>query len=190
MRLKKIHPTIKEQFCEQLYEEYIVKASEKLLKYEEYAETIHAKMPASCYTNFRDALFHFRRVVLSVEEKEIGRHAFAVEEHLSRSLTDAGNSLLIHLSRVAEELLKDDDFTADLKKSIRESLHEIKKTNIRKRFSGMMISDDNLSRVSHEEMQSLIDCFYDLLNRECPDKFAEYSIMLCKGYEEKVKEEA
>ena len=178
-----MHPTIKEQFCEQLYGEYIVRSSEKLFKYEEYAEAIHAKMPASCYTNFRDALFHFRKVVLSVEEKEIERQAFAVNEHLTRSLTDAGNSLLNHLSQVAEELLKDDKLTVDLKKSIRKSLHEIKKATIRKRFSGMMISDDDLSKISHEEIQSLIDTFYKLINIECPSKFAEYSYLLCENQE-------
>lgn len=181
MSLTKIHPTLKDRFCEQLYDEYIVKASEKLLKYEEYAETINAKMPASCYTNFRDALFHFRKVVMSIEEKEIERQAFAVKEHLSRSLTDAGNSILHHLSQVAEELLKDNGISVDLKKSIRKSLHEIKKATIRKRFGGMMISNDNLSKISHEEIQLLIDAFYKLIDCKCPDKFAEYSHMLCQN---------
>ena len=176
-----MHPTIKDQFCEQLYSEYIVGASDKMLKYEEYAQAIHAKMPASCYTNFRDSLFHFRKVVLSVEEREIERQAFAVKEHLSRALTDAGISLLIHLSKVAEELLKDDELTVDLKKSIRKLLHSIKKTSICKRFSGMMISNDNLTKVSHEEIQLLIDDFYELINEECPDEFAKYSNMLCEN---------
>ena len=176
-----MHPALKEQFCEQLYGEYIVRSSEELLKYEEYAEAIHAKMPASCYTNFRDALFHFRKVVLSVEEKEIERQAFAVNEHLTRSLTDAGNSLLNHLSQVAEELLKDDELTVGLKKTIRKSLHEIKTASIRKRFSGMMISDDDFSKVSHGQIQSLIDTFYELINSECPDKFARYSYLFCEN---------
>lgn len=179
-----MHPTKQEQFCEQLYEEYIVVTSEKLLKYEEYAKAIHAKMPVSCYTNFRDALFHFRRVVSSVEEREIERQAFAVKEHLSRSLTDAGNSLLYYLSCVAEELLKDKEFSAELKKSVRRSLHEIKQATIRKRFSGMMISNDNLSKISHDEVQLLIDAFYKLLNDECPDKFAEYSNAFCERQED------
>ena len=181
MSLNKMHPTLKDRFSEQLYDEYIVKASEKLLKYEEYAEAINAKMPASCYTNFRDALFHFRKVVLSIEEREIERQAFAVKEHLSRSLTDAGNSILYHLSQVAEELLKENGIPADLKKSIRKLLHEIKKATIRKRFNGMMISNDNLSKISHEEIQSLIDAFYKLMDSECPEKFAEYSHMLCQN---------
>lgn len=178
-----MHPAKQEQFCEKLYKEYILITSEELMQYEEYAKTINVKMPVSCYTNFRDALFHFRRCVSSVEEREIERQAFAVKEHLSRSLTDAGNSLLYHLSGVAEGLLKDKEISTELNGSIRKSLHELKKATIRKRFSGMMISNDNLSKISHEEIQSLIDDFYKLLNNECPQKFAEYSMMFCEREE-------
>lgn len=175
MNLEKMHPALKERFCEQLYGKYIIISSDNLSKYEEYAETIHAKMPVSCYTNFRDALFHFRRVVSSMEENEIERQAFAVKEHLSRSLTDAGSSILYHLSSVAEDLLNDDEITGVLKVEIRKSLHLLKKAILRKRFSGMMISNDDISNISHEEIQGLIDDFYKLLDKECSEKFAEYS---------------
>lgn len=170
-----MHPALKEQFCEQLYETYIIGASDCLLKYEEYATTIHAKMPISCYTNFRDAIFHFRKVVFVVEENEIERQAFAVKEHLSRSLTDAANAILHHLSSVAEELLKDVEISGELKHGIRKSLHLLKKAVLQKRFRGMMISNDDISNISHEEIQSLIDEFYDFLNMECYEKFAKYS---------------
>lgn len=175
MNLEKMHPALKEQFCEQLYETYIIGSSDCLLKYEEYAEAIHAKMPVSCYTNFRDALFHFRKVVSSTEENEIERQAFAVKEHLSRALTDAGSSVLHHLSCVAEDLLKDEEITSELKTEIRKSMHLSKKSVLQKRFNGMMISNDDISNISHEEIQSLVDDFYKLLDTKCYDKFAKYS---------------
>lgn len=92
MGLKKMHPALKEQFCEQLYEKYIVGSSEKLMRYEEYAYTIHAKMPVSCYTN----------------------------------------SILYHLSDVAESLLEDEEVTDDVNKQIRKCLHNLKNANLRK----------------------------------------------------------
>ncbi len=170
-----MHPTLKDQYCEQLYEKYIVGSSEKMMKYEEYAYTIHAKMPISCYTNFRDALFHFRKAVSSMEESEIERQAFAVKEHLSRALTDAGSSILYHLSNVAEALLNDEEITKDVIDQIRKCLHNLKNANLRKRFNGMMISNDEMSSISHEEIQDLIDVFYKLLDDNCADKFAQYS---------------
>lgn len=39
----------------------------------------------------------------------------------------------------------------------------------------MMISNDNMSSISHEEIQDLIDDFYRLLEDKCPEKFAQYS---------------
>lgn len=179
MSLERMHFALKDQFCEQLYENYIVESSEKLMKYEEYAYTIHAKMPVSCYTNFRDALFHFRKVVSSMEENEIERQAFAVKEHLSRSLTDAESSILYHLSNVAEALLGDGEIEKNVIEQIRKCLHNLKSANLRKRFSGMMISNDEVTNISYDEIIELIDGFYQLVNAECADKFAEYSNELC-----------
>ena len=173
MILEKMHPTLREQFFEQLYVENIVDSSEKLLLYEDYAIAINAEIPVSCYTNFRDALFHFRKVVSSVEETEIERQSFAVKEHLSRSLTDASSSILHHLSCVAEGLLLDNELSSEVKLEIRESLHNMKKANLRKRFAGMMISNDNTANIGHDEIIEIVDGLYKLLNEECPEKFAE-----------------
>lgn len=179
MSLERMHPALKEQFCVQLYENYIVESSLKLLIYEEYAYTIHAKMPVSCYTNFRDALFHFRKVVSLMEENEIERQAFAVKEHLSRALTDAGSSILYHLSSVAEALLEDKEIDSNIIDQIRKCLHNLKNANLRKRFSGMMISSDETTNISHDEIIELIDGFYQLVNATCANEFAKYSNELC-----------
>jgi len=175
MSLEKMHPAVKDQFCEHIYKDYIVSSSELLAKYEEYAKTIHALIPVSCYTNFRDSLFHFRKMVSCIEEKEIERQAFAVKEHLSRSLTDASSSLMFHLSSVAEELLKAGEITEDLKIDIRECLHSVKIANLRKRVNGMMISSDDIVSISHDEMYNLLETFYKLLDNNCSEEYAKYS---------------
>ena len=69
MALEKIHSVKKEHLCEQVYEDYIVKYARILEEYEDYSNTIEAYLPDSCYTNFRDALFHFRKFVYSSEER-------------------------------------------------------------------------------------------------------------------------
>lgn len=125
MNLEKMHIALKEQFCEQLYENQIVVSAERLQNYEQYAKAICVKIPISCYTNFRDALFHFRKAVSSMEENEIERQAFAVKEHLARALTDAASSILYYLSVIAEELLHDTDINSEVKKQIRKSLHSM-----------------------------------------------------------------
>ncbi len=175
MSLEKMHPVLREQFFEQLYAESIVDSSEKMLAYKDYAMAINAEIPVSCYTNFRDALFHFRKVVSSVEETEIERQSFAVKEHLSRALTDASSSILHHLACVSESLLEDVNLSKEIKEEIRKYLHSMKNANLRKRLSGMMISNDNVINISHDEIIKMIDDFYNLLNDECPEKFAEYA---------------
>lgn len=183
MSLEKMHSSVKEQFCEYVYEKYIVVAADVLKRYEEYACTINAKMPVSCYTNFRDALFHFRKMVSVVEQSEIERQAFAVKEHLSRAMTDGGNSILYHLSRVAETILQDDSIPGEVNNQIRVKLHSLKTAILRKRFSGMMISDDEFLSISHEEIQDMIDNFYSVVEESCASSFARYSIGLCDDLE-------
>ena len=87
MALEKMHPFRKEQLCEQIYEDYIVESADILQLYERYSDTIQGDLPDSCYTNFRDALFHFRKLVYLSEEQELLCQEFAIKEHLSRALT-------------------------------------------------------------------------------------------------------
>lgn len=164
----------KENFCQNIYQKDIVKASEVLKKYEEYANTVRVVLPIGCYTNFRDALFHFRKLVVSVEEKEIECQAFAIKEHLSRPLTDAATSILDHSSFVAEKLLSDEEIEPHIKDNIRTILHKMKKANLRKRFSGMMLANDKI-KISHNEMLELLDEFYGYMSWNCSKKYAKYS---------------
>ena len=127
MALEKIHSVKKEHLCEQVYEDYIVKYARILEEYEDYSNTIEAYLPDSCYTNFRDALFHFRKFVYSSEEKELICQEFAIKEHLSRALTDAASAVLDVLTWTAESMLRDNDVLDEWKIQIRIMLHQMKK---------------------------------------------------------------
>lgn len=179
--MQNLHPAEKDQFCEHIYEDFIVEAASTLHIYEEYAKTINAYIPVSCYTNFRDALFHFRKMASSIEEKEIEEQAFAIKEHLSRTLTDASSSILYWLSLVSEELLKLDDLSLEIKKQIRVELHKVKSIVLLKRMNGMMISQDHAAGVSNNEIHSLIEIFYTFLQDNCLEQFAKCSYCLAEN---------
>lgn len=174
MALEKIHPVDKEHYCETVYSEYLVHSAELLNEYEERAGIVEVILPCGCYTNFRDALFHFRKLISSSEEKEIECQAFAMKEHLSRALTDAASSVLDHASFAAEKLVGDDRIDSDLVCRLRSKLHEMKQVVLRKRFEGMMFSSKE-TKITHEEILKLIDSFYDLVGDNCKDEFGEYS---------------
>ena len=174
MALEKIHSGKKEHLCEQVYEDYIVKYAGILEEYETYSNTINANLPDSCYTNFRDALFHFRKFVYSSEEKELICQEFAIKEHLTRALTDAVSSVLDVLTWVAECMLKDDDVLDEWKMQIRLMLHEMKNVFLRKRFGGMMISGDEI-KVDHSEIIRICDSFIGFSCENCKEIFAKYS---------------
>lgn len=174
MTQEKILPIEKDQICDRIYSEYIVKAADILGGYELRANTVEILLPTGCYTNFRDALFHFRKLVSSSEETEIQNQTFAIQEHLSRSLADAACSMTDHSSFVAEKLIKDESIEDGLKCRIRKHLHAMKQAILRKRFEGMMFSDHEM-KIAHEEMIDLIDQFYRLANQNCKKEFARYS---------------
>ena len=79
--MQSMHPAEKDQFCEYIYEDFIVKTALVLCQYEKYAKVVNLYIPISCYTNFRDSLFHFRKMVSSIEEREIEEQSFAIKEH-------------------------------------------------------------------------------------------------------------
>mgnify|MGYP005760738121 FL=1 len=173
--MQSMHPAEKDQFCEYIYEDFIVKTALVLCQYEKYAKVVNLYIPISCYTNFRDSLFHFRKMVSSIEEREIEEQSFAIKEHLSRTLTDASTAILYWLSAVSEELLKRDDLTSEIKMQIRKNLHKLKNVILFKRMNGMMISQDVSSGISHEEILALLDEAYVFFQDNCSQEYAECS---------------
>ncbi len=174
MALEKMQPVKKERLCEQIYEDCLVKSAKFLELYEAYSNTLEGNLPDSCYTNFRDALFHFRKLAYSSEERELYCQEFAIKEHLSRALTDAASSVIDVITWVAENMLRDDRVSDKWKPQIRLMLHNLKNIFLRKRLVGMMISGDEI-KVAHEEIIESLDTFLSFSDDNCKEIFAHYS---------------
>ncbi len=169
-----VHPMTKKLLCESIYNKYIIDSYELLSKFEEYGRVFNIALPDSCYTNFRDALFHFRKVLYSSEEIEMECQAFAVKEHTSRTITDACISYMNLLFDLSRELINDYTIEMSVRKEIRQILHKLKKFNLFKRLNGMMISEDSAFFVEADDILKQIDAFYEYVTTNCEKQFIEH----------------
>lgn len=167
----KIQMTDKENLCQNIYTDEIIKTAQYLKDYEQYASVWKKDIPATCYTNFRDALFHFRKMVDCLEEHEIMQQAFAIREHLSRARTDAKTAVIFHYSKIASRLLQDDSVTWNIRMQLRASLHQMKNIVLTSRISGMVMSEASINSVSEEEVDNIFETFLDLVQEKCFDQF-------------------
>lgn len=163
----------KEILCQNTYTNEILRSADLLEEYEKYALVGEWELPLSCYTNFRDALFHFRKMCNSSEEHEIMQQAFAVKEHLGRARTDARSAIFLVYAKVAEKLLERDDIGGKLKVQFRELRHKMQNISMVNRIQGMMMSDVVINRYSDDEISEIVQEYLDLLQKECMDQFKE-----------------
>lgn len=113
IHLQRINDGDKADLCKNVYGD-IVQTSNTFLQCDEIGKTIRVHIPPQCYTNFRDALFHFRRLCKCNEWNECLRQATSIREHLNRAKTDAlvgGLTYALELSSIIlglyEESLED-----------------------------------------------------------------------------------
>lgn len=153
-----IDQTSKNEICSHIYNNYIVKTSDLIENCQTCIAIFKSKLPISCYTNFRDALFHFYKMNKSTTEIDVYTQAFAISEHLSRASTDATNSIFSYISSILEGLIRNNVSEGTTNRS-RELLHKVKEVQLLKRLKGMMMFDANLCVVnsSVDEAMSLID---------------------------------
>lgn len=163
--------TDKENLCQNIYTDEIIKSANYLLEYEKYAKIGKKEIPVTCYTNFRDALFHFRKMVSCLEEHEIMQQAFATKEHLSRARTDARTSVLFYFSFVASCLLDDVSIEDKVKEQLRKSMHKMKNVVMTSRIAGMMMSEVSVQKISEEEVEKIFENFFDLVQNSCFEQF-------------------
>ena len=151
---------IKDLYCETIYKNYIAETCEFLSKCEELSNILRIKLPTGCYTNFRDAIFHFRRLVKSSEENEIARQGFAVEEHSNRAKTDAivcileNCSLLLQVFSHAKYSL-----SAEARKELVTMKNSLDRSALHLRLNGIMLDHTNILRITDEEFQNSIRSF-------------------------------
>lgn len=162
----------KETLCQNIYQQ-IIEGQIYLKNYEQYAQIGDRAIPTACYTNFRDALFHFRKMVRCSEEHEIMQQAFAVKEHLGRAQTDAKTSVLFYFARVANYLLSKESVEDEIKMEIRLLLHKMKEVVLICRIDGMMMSNVSITNANETEVDNIMRDFLDLMQDKCCEEFVE-----------------
>ena len=155
----------KEIQCETVYNHFIANTCDFIDKCEKVAKVLNTRLPSGCYTNFRDALFHFRRLVKSSEVNEIARQAFAVEEHSNRAKTDAIVCLLGYCSFVLQVLSHEDfGLSGDTLRRLVPVKYKVDSSALHLRLSGIMLDQTNILRISDEEFESLLTEFFDFID--------------------------
>lgn len=149
-----INESEKEEYCEYIYNELILKAKDVIIKCQSYTSLLKVKLPISCYTNFRDAIFHFYKMYTCVMDVDIYNQAFAIKEHLSRAQTDAINNMIAFFSKIIEIMLKQE--SEKLERQLREYLHYLRSYQLKKRINGMMIFDKNSPLLSTDIDEALV----------------------------------
>ncbi|MBD5503165.1 MAG: hypothetical protein HDR09_05260 [Lachnospiraceae bacterium] len=170
----KMQMTDKESLCQNIYTNEIIRSADYLKEFEAYAKIGKKGIPVTCYTNFRDALFHFRKMASCAEEHEIMQQAFAVKEHLHRARTDAKTSVLFYFSSVADCLMNETTVRSDTKIRLRVSLHKMKNVIMMSRIEGMMMSDVAICKNNEEDIALILEEFFDLVQESC---FTQFSII-------------
>lgn len=163
----KMQMTDKDSLCQNIYTDEVIKSADYLREFELYAKVGKKEIPVTCYTNFRDALFHFRKMANCGEEHEVMQQAFAVKEHLNRARTDAMTSVLFYFSRVANCLMEEGGVNADTKAQLRIFLHKMKNVVMMSRIDGMMMSDAAIYKVGNENVEEVLRDFFDLVQDKC-----------------------
>ncbi|MCM1288723.1 MAG: hypothetical protein NC240_10470 [Clostridium sp.] len=177
----------KEIVCQNIYTNEILRSADCLQEYKLYAKAVKRQIPPSCYTNFRDALFHFRKMCNSWEEHEIMQQAFAVKEHLGRARTDAKVSILVVYAKIIEELLLRNDITKEMKNSMRKILHKIKNVVMVNRIEGMMMSEIVINYYSDDDISEIVAEYLDFVQDKCEDQFKKIRDMLKTDMEKQIE---
>ena len=146
----------KQHYCSEIYENFILRTMHFLDDCKSIADSYNNLLPAACFTNFRDALFHFRKLYYSTNRNDILEQGFAIKEHLNRACTDAIISLLNFFSDGIRLLLENGDISADEKSRLKFFLHRMQSISLFKRINGMMMFLYDVSRVSNEEIVDIM----------------------------------
>lgn len=148
---EKIGKVQKDVICESTYNRFISAGADFLLQCEYYARIMRNYLPSGCYTNFRDALFHFYKMVKSSEEMEINRQMFAIGEHIGRAKTDAMVSLSDELQKILCYMIKRYDLSISVQGMFKEEMGVLCDYQNKLRLNGMMIRDLDVLSLDEDE---------------------------------------
>ena len=174
--MKSLHPEDKKLQRRTVFIK-IKSAHDQLNKCAGLMKKFDASLPLSCYTNFRDALFHFTKINRLIDESEISNQVFAVEEHLSRAMTDAVNGISDYYLKGVAKILKDEEIADKIDFSqLRMILHKIKQGWLLIRLNGMVMTASGAYDV---DKASLLKLFDDLDSLIFNSKLKENEIISC-----------
>lgn len=169
--LSKLTNSEKEKFCEYTYNNYISYNADILSEYEDIAQLLGGDLPSACYTNFRDSLFHFRKMVHTSDSSELEQNAYAVKEHANRAKTDAMLTVVLLCADIIQCMLSIVNNT-ELKAELSELLCTIRNEAMVKRLDGMMLEGTRLSQ-SDEYIINLMHKGLDVIQASEKEAFIE-----------------
>lgn len=180
--LNKISAAEKEQYCQNIYQKYIFETSEFLVDCEDCSKILQMRIPSVCYTNFRDALFHFRRMVKSEEENTILSQANSVMEHANRAITDAKVAICMRCATLLRMMLSKNRFDENIIDALREQIDILQDWSLKLRTGGMMLVNISFFETSNEQfLEMMKQCYL------CISKYAEKEFQDIISYLENLK---
>lgn len=144
-------------------------------------ETCGIRIPPPFGTNFRDSLFHYKKLYESDTVDEVISQYEAIEEHLSRAIKDS----LIQLAQVllcsASYIYSKQDLSPQNKETIQKFIHRLKQAILNLQLNSMNIirvSDNNFG-IGNEIIAAI--------NEICQTPDLKTELMFCcSKYEKKI----
>lgn len=130
--------------------------------------------PECCYTNFKDAVFHFYKMSCEQYSSDIIIQFNAMSEHISRARSDYYSSTLQIMALSFVGVIKGNPNSENVER-IKEILFEIRKVLFSNRYSGMSISS-GYKRITDCHYQNLLNKIielFDCLSSDEKNRFLE-----------------
>ncbi len=173
-RLRLVSEYEKDVICENVYHDGIVQTYDFLISCESFANIIGEMLPETCYTNFRDCIFHYWKLYRTFENTEIDKQLFAVIEHSKRAKTDASVALMKECEIILGELLVEKSFSEELERRLIKMHDKIANVEMHLRMSGMMIGESSFFCLDDEQILDLFDEMLRIFNEDAIDIFKEH----------------
>lgn len=182
--MNKLNVAIKDQYCQKVYDEYIVQTWEFLESCDECAKVLRTYIPSGCYTNFRDILFHFRCMVNVNEENALLSQVASIMEHAHRAMRDAEVALCVRCVTVFRMLLlRNPNLEKDIVEGVNHQIELLQDCALKLRLGSMMLEGMEFFSPSSEEFLDLIAAYFQYADDHLAAEFHEVI-----GYAQKLKE--
>lgn len=181
--LSKMSAEEKAQYCQNVYEQHIVRTWEFLESCDQIANILRVYIPSGCYTNFRDMLFHFHRMTNTNEESIIFSQVASIMEHAHRAMRDAEVALSVRCVTVFNVLKSRYTLCADTIDAMECQIACLQNCVLRMRLGNMMLEGMDVLSPSDEEFFDMIEEYFS-----CAETYAEKEFKEVIAYSQELKE--